>query len=129
MQLLTSVADLRKAPVPFFIKPLTGSIANKIDEGFTNPELKVNFDFLENYLAESSSNGDYFCGSELTAADIMVHFVLEAAVARVPLTEQTYPKLHSYVYRLQKRDAYKRAGERVSKLSGEEFVPMSEVKY
>ncbi|KAF2194495.1 glutathione transferase [Zopfia rhizophila CBS 207.26] len=119
---------IRNAPVPFFIRPITKGIANKVDGSFIDPELKNHLTFLENYLAASPNNGEFFSGSSLTGADFMMAFALEAAVQRAPLNETTYPKLYSWVKRMQAREAYKRAGEKVSEASGEKYVPFSEVK-
>lgn len=117
---------IREAPVPFFLRPITNTIANKVDGSYTNPELTNHLDFLEDYLKTSPSQGQYFCSASLTSADIMLHFVLEGAVKKKALTEQKYPVLYKYVRRLQELDSYKRAGASVEKASGEKFVPFSE---
>lgn len=44
------------------------------------------------------------------------------------MSETSYPKLYDYMRRLQGRDAYKRAGESVTKASGEQYVPYSDIK-
>ena len=93
-----------------------------------DPELKTHFDFLEDYLVKSSSNGEFFCGDSITGADIMIHFALEGATKRTVLSETSYPKLYAYMRRLQDREAYKRAGDRVSEASGEKYVPYSDIK-
>lgn len=56
-----------------------------------------------------------------------MHFGLEAATKRVPLSETNYPKLYAYMRRLQGRDGYKRAAERVTEASGEPYVPYSDL--
>jgi len=71
--------DIKNAPVPFFLKPITNGVAGKIDSGFVDPELKTHFDFLEDYLVNSPSKGEFFCSDKLTAADIMIHFGLEVS--------------------------------------------------
>lgn len=103
-------------------------IANGVDGSFVNPELKTNLTFLEDYLASSPKGGEFFCGSELSGADFMMTFALEGAVGRAPINETSYPKLYSYVRRMQAREAYKRAGVKVTEASGEEFVPFSDIK-
>ncbi|KAI2480020.1 Glutathione transferase [Pyrenophora tritici-repentis] len=124
--LITST--LKSSPVPFFLKPITSAVASKIDSSFVDPELKSHFDFLENYLVESPSQGKFFCGDDLTAADIMIHFGLEGACQRVGLGESKYPKLYEYMRRLQGREGYVRAAKRVEEVSGEKFVPFSDAK-
>ncbi|CAO2652513.1 Nn.00g007960.m01.CDS01 [Neocucurbitaria sp. VM-36] len=122
------IGNIEKAPVPFFIKPITRGIAGKVNTSYLDPELKNHFDFLEDYLTSSPSKGDFFCGPSITGADIMMHFALEGAAQRVPLSETNYPKLYEYMRRLQTRDAYKRAADRVSEASGEKYVPFSDLK-
>ncbi|KAF2011024.1 glutathione transferase [Aaosphaeria arxii CBS 175.79] len=123
------VDGIRNAPVPFFLKPITGGIANKVYSVFINPELKNHLSFLENYLATAPGGGSYFCGPSITAADIQLSFVLEGAVSHGCLTESAYPKLYSYVRRFQDTESYKRAGQRIESATGEKFVPFSEVKF
>jgi glutathione S-transferase len=117
---------IRAAPVPFFLKPVTGSIAGKVDTSYTDPEMKNHLDFLEDYLKQSPSKGEFFCSSSITAADIMLHFGLEACIKRKALTETAYPTLYKYTRKLQGTASYKRAGEKVEKASGDKFVPFSE---
>ncbi|KZM20347.1 Glutathione transferase [Ascochyta rabiei] len=119
-------AGIRSAPVPFFLRPITNGIANKVDSSYTNPEMTNHLDFLEGYLKSSPSQGEFFCSDSLTAADIMLHFALEGAVKRKALSEQSYPTLYKYVRRLQETASYKAAGNSVEKASGEKYVPFSE---
>ncbi|OCL11184.1 glutathione transferase [Glonium stellatum] len=120
--------NIRNAPVPFFIKPITKGVAAKIEGSFVSPNLKTHLDFLEDQLATTPGGGEFFCGKELTGADIMMIFPLEAAVQKAPMNETTYPKLYAWVRRMQARAAYKLAGEKASEASGERYVPISEIK-
>lgn len=122
------ITEIKTSPVPFFIKPITKAVAAKVEDTFLNAELTKHCKFLEDYLQQSSSNGEFFCGNNISGADIMIHFGFEAACQRVPLSETSYPKLYDYMRRLQKRDAYQRAAKRVSEASGEEYVPYSDMK-
>jgi glutathione S-transferase len=117
---------IRAAPVPFFLKPITGSIASKVDNSYTEPELKNHLEFLEDYLKQSPSKGEFFCSSSITSADIMLHFALEACIKKKAVTETLYPTLYTYTRKLQGTASYKRAGEKVEKVTGEKFVPFSE---
>jgi glutathione S-transferase len=108
------------------LKFITSGIADKVDSSFISPELKKHCDFLEDYFAKSG--GEFFCGDRLTGADIMMHFCLEGATQRAPLSDTSFPKLYKYMRGMQQRDAYKRAAKRVSDESGEEFVPFSDLK-
>ncbi len=112
-------AAIRKAPVPFFIKPITNSVAGKIESSFLKRNLKTHYDFLESQLATSPDGGDYFCGKDLTAAYIMLSFPLEAGQTRSGFTESQYPKIWAYVDRIHQRDAYKRAVAKIVEVEGD----------
>jgi glutathione S-transferase len=123
---ISNYVDVKNAPVPFFIKPITRGIAGKVETSYIDPELQKHCTFLEDYLSKSS--GEFFAGNNLTGADIMIHFALEGATQRVPLSETSFPKLYAYVRRMQKRDGYLRAAKRVSEANGVEYVPYSDLK-
>jgi glutathione S-transferase len=95
------------APVPFFLKPVTKSIASQLNKGFVDPQLKTHFDFIESELGKST----WFAGDELTAADIQMSFPMEAGVARAGAGEGR-PRVRAFVERIQAREAYKRALEK-----------------
>ena len=83
---------------------------------------------MEDFLTKSQDKGEFFLGSSLTAVDFMIFFALEGALQHGSLNETNYPKLYHYVRRMQEREAYKRAGEKVTEASGEKFVPFSEAR-
>lgn len=62
------------------------------------------------YMNDEVEKGGYLMGDDLSGADIMNSFVLEAARARGLLAD--YPNLLDLVERLQARPAYRRALER-----------------
>jgi glutathione S-transferase len=123
---------MKNAPVPFFLKPIgmiSRVIGNKIDDSFVMPGLHKNLAFLEEQLATAPNGGGFFCGNCLTGADILMLFGLEGAVQRVPLTEQSHPKIYSWVRRMQERPAHKKAAERVTAATGEPYIPISAAKF
>ena len=63
------------------------------------------------YLDDELSGRAWFCGDELTAADMMMSFPLEAAQARAGLDER-YPNIIAWLKRCHDRPAYQRALER-----------------
>jgi glutathione S-transferase len=109
-------SDIQKAPVPFFLKPVTNGIANRIQSSFLAPNFKTHYKFLEGQLA--SSEGEYLCGRDLSAADILMSFPLEAGQSRSGMTKEQYPKIWSYLDRLHERDAYKRAVKKIEEVEG-----------
>ncbi|MBB3763636.1 glutathione S-transferase family protein [Sphingomicrobium lutaoense] len=63
------------------------------------------------YLDEDMADRPYFAGDQLTAADMMMSFPLEAARSRAGLDER-YPNLLAWLRRCHERPAYQRALER-----------------
>ena len=82
------------------------------------PNFKTHFDFLESQLAASPNDGDYFCGKEITGADVLLVFPLGAARSRAGLTQEKYPRMWTYINRLEARDAYKRAVQKIIDVDG-----------
>ncbi|KIW84955.1 hypothetical protein Z517_00343 [Fonsecaea pedrosoi CBS 271.37] len=119
MLLSLIVGGIRNAPVPFFIKPITNSVAGKIESSFLRRNMKNHYDFLEAQLATSPDAGDYLCGKDITAADIMLSFPLEAGQTRSGFAESQYPRIWGYIERLHERDAYKRAVAKIVAIEGE----------
>ncbi|HBZ06309.1 MAG TPA: glutathione S-transferase [Massilia sp.] len=101
---------VENGPMPFFVKPIARAIARKVKDGFVNPNIRAQLDYLESELAARP----WFAGQEFTAADIQMSFPLEAATVRGGLGAQ-YPKLSGFVQRIHARPAYQRALERGGK--------------
>ena len=62
------------------------------------------------YIASSLGERTFLLGDDLTGADIMISFVLEAA--NLGGTLEHFPNLKAYLARMHERDAYKRAIEK-----------------
>ncbi|KAK3681098.1 glutathione S-transferase [Podospora appendiculata] len=129
--LVAVILSVLKGPkMPFFIRPITGAVANKIFSSFVFPNIAKHLQFLESQLATSPNGGQYLCGAHLTAADIILSFPLLAVRDRfggmdisveqqgVKLLDQ-YPKLWAYVARLEQEDGFKRAEAKIAKLGAE----------
>ncbi|HEV7416156.1 MAG TPA: glutathione S-transferase [Tianweitania sediminis] len=80
--------------------PIMGKIAMKRIQ----PMIDVHLDFVEGALKERQ----WFAGDDISAADIMMSFPLEAARARAGL-DRSRPKAVAWLTRIQSRPAYKRA--------------------
>jgi glutathione S-transferase len=105
---MSLVADrIAKAPVPFFVKPVTRGIADQLIKSFIGPNVTRQLDFMEAELGHS----EWFAGNEFTAADIQMSFPLEAAAQRAGL-DASRPRLHAFLQRIHARPAYRRALER-----------------
>ncbi|MCH8248802.1 MAG: glutathione S-transferase [Proteobacteria bacterium] len=101
------ISRIETAPMPFFAKPIAKGIAAKVRNGYLDRNVKRNLDFMESTLNKSL----WFCGDELTAADIQMSFAVEAASVRTSLQDD-YPKLAEYLERIKARPAYQRALEK-----------------
>ena len=98
-------ARMRVAKVPFFIKPITRSIANRVDRDFIDPNLARHVAFLDGELAKST----WLAGEELTLADFQMSYPLEALAKRVPNAPK---RIIDWVGRARARPAYQRAEEK-----------------
>ncbi len=96
--------EVQKAPMPFFIKPIAKAISQKVMGVMVWPNLKRQFDFIEAELGRST----WLAGDELTGADIMMSFPLEAARQRAGL-DASHPRMLGFVQRIHARPAYQRA--------------------
>ncbi len=96
--------QIRRAQVPFFVKPVVKGIADKVETSFIVPNIESQLRFMNDELSER----DWFAGREFTAADIQMSFPLEAAAARAGL-DARYPKLQDWLERIHERPAYARA--------------------
>ncbi|KAK4939466.1 bifunctional glutathione transferase/peroxidase [Elasticomyces elasticus] len=119
MVLSVIVNRIRNSPVWFFIKPITAAVASTVETGFLSRNFKTHYEFLEGQLATSPDGGKFLCGKDLTGADIMMSFPLEAGQSRTGFSKEQYPKVWDYVERLHEREAYKRAVARIIELEGQ----------
>ena len=95
---------VKKARVPFFVKPITKAVADKILSELVNPNIKRLLDFIETSLEGKNR----FLGDQLSGADILMSFPLETSVAR-GLIDDYYPCIQSYVERIHQQPAYQAA--------------------
>lgn len=100
-------ARLRKAPMPFFARPIARSIVDKVMKAYVGPQIALQLGWMERELGTSP----WFAGERFTAADIQLSFPIQAAAARVGGME-AYPKLQGFLQRIEQRPAYQRAIER-----------------
>jgi len=98
---------IKRAPMPFFVKPIAKGIADKVLSSFVQPNIDAQLKFLE---AELSAR-PWFAGAEFSAADVQMSFPVEAAAARGGAIDQ-YPKLVDFLARIHARPAYQRALQR-----------------
>ena len=101
------LTKMKESPMPFFVKPIAKMIADKIVEKFSGPNIKRSLDFIEQHLSQNT----WFCGEQMSGADIQMSFPLEASVARGAIGEN-YPHILAYVKRFQALPAYQKGLEK-----------------
>lgn len=91
---------------PLFVKLVLGRVPlfGKMAQKKFQPMVDVHLDYVESELAQRT----WFAGSELTAADVMMSFPLEAAVSRADAREGR-PHLAAWIDRVHARPAYQAA--------------------
>tara|TARA_R110001583_G_scaffold132186_1_gene284158 strand:+ start:92 stop:760 length:669 start_codon:yes stop_codon:yes gene_type:complete len=97
------LSKMKESPMPFFVKPIAKKIADQIVKQFSGPNIKRSLEFIEAHLSKNT----WFCGDQLTGADIQMSFPLEASAARGMVDQ--YPNILAYVKRFQALPAYKTA--------------------
>lgn len=103
--LLTLIFNkIKTAPMPFFIKPIAKGIANKTMQGFVSPNVETHLNYLENELAATG----WFAGEDMSGADIMMSFALEAASARANLQDH-FPNLKAFLEKIHAIPSYQAA--------------------
>lgn len=93
---------IKNGKMPFFVKPIARKISNKVLKSYIEPNIKSSLEFIDNHLAQNA----WFCGDQLTGADMQMSFPLEAVVARGGAKD--YPNITRYVKHFQSRPAYQK---------------------
>lgn len=89
-----------------------------MDAAYLNPNFKTHFGFLESQLASSPEGGEYLCGKDLMAADILMSFALIMGKAQLKQTG-SFPKIEAYTKRLEGNEVYRRSLTKVEEATGE----------
>jgi glutathione S-transferase len=97
--IFTAVPKSRQMPA--FMRPLAKILFGGVTKGYVDPNIATHVAFWSSSLEHSP----YFAGAELTGADIMMSFPVEAAATRADLPD----RLRDYLGRLHERPAYQRA--------------------
>ncbi len=100
------VDRIREASVPFFLRPVTRGIADKVDANYTDDQVALHLRFVDDHLADRA----YFVGDDLTAADIQMGYPVEAALQRGRV--EGLENLRAWHDRMASRPAYQRARDK-----------------
>lgn len=99
-------ARVKKAPLPFFVKPIARKIADGVSQQFADPNIARHLAFIDGALAEST----WLAGDELTGADMQMSYPLEVLVSRSGMDAPN--RIRSFLDRMRARPAYQRAIEK-----------------
>ncbi|KAG5930131.1 hypothetical protein E4U42_002867 [Claviceps africana] len=118
------LSRLNSPQVPFFVRPITSLIANRILAMFVAPNIRKHLGFLNEQLETSS--GKYLCGTTLSAADILMSFPLIAGAGRFDglanykggSWRNEFSRVAQYVQLLQEEPGYKKSVERIEAVDG-----------
>ncbi|KAI1348311.1 putative glutathione S-transferase [Xylaria sp. FL0043] len=113
---------LKSNRVLFFLRPVTSIVANQVLSSFVVPNLKAQLAFLEKQL--ETSGGDFLCGKNLTSADVLLSFGLVSIKDRLEELgswptggpKAVYPKLFTYIARLESQPGYKKSIEKIKEI-------------
>ena len=100
---MTLVFGALPSRVPFFIRPVAKLISDNVTKSFLRPNIEAQLGLMETELGKSA----WFAGNELTGADIMMSFPVEAAGSRGGLGEN--PRLQQWLSTVHGRPAYQAA--------------------
>lgn len=102
--LMRLVFAVTPSKVPGLIRPIARGIFGKLDGRLVQPQLSTLSQFWEQELGRST----WFAGDNLTGADIMMSFPVEAMASRTELLKDK-PRLRAFVDRIHARPTWQRA--------------------
>lgn len=119
---MTKETGLKSSAVPFFIRPISSAIANRIISIFVTPNVKKHLAMLDSFLADGKP---YLCGDALTAADILMSYPLIAGKERFHMMlnldkgttpEAAFPNLYAYIDRIEAEPGYIQSVKKVREI-------------
>jgi glutathione S-transferase len=109
---------------PFFIKPITKFIVSQVESKLLTEQTDNQLSFLESQVKTAPDGGPYLCGSQLTAADMLLSFPILSAIERGVVSRDKYPAIHAYAEHLKGVDTYKRAIAKIEELDGKYAISL-----
>jgi glutathione S-transferase len=103
--LLVKLITSRLKKAPGLLRPVGKAVGGKVEAAFVEPNIARHVPFIANELGTRP----FFCGDELTLADIQMSFPMEAIAVRVPDPPAV---IKDYVARIHARPAFKKALEK-----------------
>ncbi len=92
---------------PWLLRPIFKLIQREVNARYLNPTLYQQLDTIEQQLSQST----WLAGEALSAADLLLMFMLEAACVSL-VDAVRYPHISGYVQRVRSLPSYQRAVDR-----------------
>ncbi|PRP78984.1 glutathione S-transferase [Planoprotostelium fungivorum] len=99
------VFDTIQKQSPYLIYPIVYGLFATVRRGYLYPEIKKVMDYVERELDKST----WLVGDNMTGADVMMSFPVEAARAIGRLPAEKYPNCDAFLKRIREREAYQKA--------------------
>lgn len=100
-------SQIKRAPMPFFVKPIAKQIVNKVMSSFLQPNINNTLAYINDHLQGKT----WFVEDSLSAADFQMSFPLLAAAARENVSSK-YPNIQRYLEHMEQRPGFKKAIEK-----------------
>ncbi len=100
--------DLMTKNTPWPLSYIPKALQGAIHKGFTGPEFKKSFEFLERELGDKQ----FFNGKQLGRADVMISWPLDTFTQRGFVNIEEYPKVAAWLKMIHERPAWKRGLEK-----------------
>jgi glutathione S-transferase len=95
-----------RTDAPLLVRPVARAIAGQVSKQFLDPNLAAHVAFLADHLAKHA----WFAGDAFSAADVLMSFPVEGAIARAG--GSIPPRLTEWLAKIQARPAYRKAIEK-----------------
>jgi glutathione S-transferase len=103
---MTLIFDEIPKRAPLLVRPVARATGRAVQTSFLEPQITRQLDLMESELGR----GAWFAGSEISGADVMMSFPVEAAANRSGLGDRV--KLKAWLDAIHRRPAYRRALEK-----------------
>jgi glutathione S-transferase len=107
VMLVDTLFRIMRERVPFFLKPMIGTLGMMVEKGFSRPRMEGLLALAEKDLASA----DWFGGDALTAADILISYSMVAARDRGLITGE-HPGCQAWLERMAATPSFQRAKAR-----------------
>ncbi len=100
--------DLMAQNTPWPLSYIPRAVHGAIHKGFTGPEFKKSFEYLERELGDKK----FFNGKQLGRCDVMISWPLDMLTERKYVNIEEYPKVAAWRKMIHERPAWKRGLEK-----------------